>query len=237
MSVVREDDRSREDSAKVILERRVAYGTRNQRKELVEGDKCSHNLALHCRLLLLQRFQLRIQFPGSDIVFVHSGTTLCLPYHRLVPFKRCVQLEPHLKSLGLSILASLQVTKPRDKFGNLLLLKGRMIIALQIVFCPNGADEGFAFFDPARLCLGIVSSARSYSRRKQGASNYLLFRFETAVFIHSLHVRFPYAGQLVFEILEATCFRPSLLFPISNVFVEVIQPLHDLLIGTCRDER
>lgn len=90
MSVVREDDWSREDSAKVILERRAAYGTRSQCKELVEGDKRSHDLALHCRLLLLQRFQLRIQFPGSDIVFVHSGTTLCLSYHRLMPFERCM---------------------------------------------------------------------------------------------------------------------------------------------------
>lgn len=130
MSVVREDDWSREDSAKVILERRAAYGTRSQRKELVEGDKRSHNLALHCRFLLLQCFQFRVQFPSSDIVFVHSGTTLCLSYHRLVPFKRCVQLGPHLKSFGLSILASLQVTKSGDKLGNLLLLKGRMIIAL-----------------------------------------------------------------------------------------------------------
>lgn len=65
----------------------------------------------------------------------------------------------HLKPLGLNILAPLQVTKARDKFDNFLPLKWGMVVALQMVFRPNGADEGFAFFDPARLGLDAVSSA------------------------------------------------------------------------------
>ena len=51
MSVVSEDVWSREDSAEVILERRVVYRTRSQRKELVAkclGEcKGTHDLILH----------------------------------------------------------------------------------------------------------------------------------------------------------------------------------------------
>ena len=56
MSVVSEDVWSREDSAEVILERRVACGTRSQRKKLVaeclRESEGSHNLVLHRQLLL-----------------------------------------------------------------------------------------------------------------------------------------------------------------------------------------
>lgn len=75
MSVVREDVWSREDSEEVIFERRFACRTTGQCKQPVleylvrfEGP---HNLSLHRRLLLFQRFQLRIQLPGRDVVLVH----------------------------------------------------------------------------------------------------------------------------------------------------------------------
>jgi len=57
------------------------------------------------------------------------------------------------------------------------------------------------------------------------------------MFIHSFHVGFPDTTQLILEILEVTRFGPSLLLSFNNVFVKVIQSLHDLLIGTCNDER
>ena len=79
MSVVREDVWSREDSAEVILERRVAYRTTSQRKwQYFGGCKGSHNLVFHRRLLLLQHFQLRVQLPGCNIVLVHPGTAFRL---------------------------------------------------------------------------------------------------------------------------------------------------------------
>ena len=111
-----------------------------------------------------------------------------------------------------------------------------MIVALQVVLCPNGTDEGFTFFDPARLCLDVVSLIRSDGGEHK-ALNYLFFRFETTMFIHSFHVGFSDANQLVLEILEVTRFRPSLLLSFRDVFVKVIQSLYDLLIGTCNDER
>ena len=67
--------------------------------------------------------------------------------------------------------------------------------------------------------------------------SYLFFRFEATVFIYSFHVGFPDTTQLILEVLEVTRFGPSLLLSFNNVFVEVIQPLHDLLIGTCNHER
>jgi hypothetical protein len=79
MSVVREDVWSREDSAEVILERRVAYRTTSQRKrQYLEGCKGSHNLGFHRRLLLLQHFQFRIQLPGRDIILVHPSAAFRL---------------------------------------------------------------------------------------------------------------------------------------------------------------
>ena len=51
MSVVSEDVWSREASEEVILERRVAYGTKSQHKELVvgwlTGYNGPHDLILH----------------------------------------------------------------------------------------------------------------------------------------------------------------------------------------------
>ena len=67
---------------------------------------------------------------------------------------------------------------------------------------------------------------------RSAASDYLFFRFEATVFIYGFHVGFPDSGQLVFEILEVTRFRPSLLLSFDDVFVKVIQPLYDLLVGT-----
>ena len=62
--------------------------------------------------------------------------------------------------------------------------------------------------------------------------HHLFFRFEATVLVHRLHVGFPDANQLVLEILEVTRLGPSLLLSFGNVFVKVIQPLNDLLIGT-----
>lgn len=149
-----------------------------------------------------------------------------------------MRLGPHLELLGLSILTSLYVTKPGDELGHFFPLKGRMIIALQVVFCPNGTDKGFAFFDPSQLCLDVARSARSIvGGMDTGRRDHLLFRLEAAVFIHSLHMGFPNASQLVLEILKVTRFRSSLLLSVSNVPVEVIQSLHDFLVSTCDNER
>ena len=112
-----------------------------------------------------------------------------------------------------------------------------MIVPLQMVLRPNGTDEGFAFFDPTRLRLCVTSSMRSDEREEREELNYLLFRFEATVFIHGFHVGFPDTTQLVLEVLEVTRFGPSLLLSFNNVFVKVVQSLHDLLIGTCDYER
>ena len=132
---------------------------------------------------------------------------------------------------------SLQITESGDELDYFLPLKRRMVVPLQMMLCPNRPDENFTFFDPTRLCLYVTGSVRSGERRERGGLNHLLFRFEATVFIHCFHVGFPDAAQLVLKVLEVTRFGPPLLLPFNNMFVKVIQPLHDLLVGTYSGER
>lgn len=63
--------------------------------------------------------------------------------------------------------------------------------------------------------------------------NHLFFCFETTVLIYGFHVGLPNSSQVVLEVLEVSCFSPPLLLSFNDMFVKVIQPLYDLLVGTC----
>ena len=112
-----------------------------------------------------------------------------------------------------------------------------MVVTLQMVFRPDGTNESFAFFYPTRLSLYAIRSMRACGWRGGGGSNHLLFCFETTMLIDGLHVQFPKPNQLVLKILQVACFRSSLLLSFSDVFVKVIQPLYNLFVGTCDNER
>lgn len=76
----------------------------------------------------------------------------------------------------------------------------------------------------------------SLSTHESVQSTHLLLRLEATMFIHSFHVGLPDAGQLVVEVLKVARLGPSLLLPFRNVFVEVIESLHDFFVGTWSNE-
>ena len=70
--------------------------------------------------------------------------------------RRTPERDYYLQPLCFCILTSLHITEPGDELHNLLPLERRVVITLEMVFCPDGTDERFAVFDPARLCLCVT---------------------------------------------------------------------------------